>query len=190
MRRLTAILAVVALIGSLAASSVAAAPPVARVNHFTGNFDMLIEGTDQVVGHIVVDFREPTLERMVPGTLDVTWEPYDPANPPFPFMVLDWPPVKESHAQLLSASFGPETWGGPVVVGLVNGYLCDYTAPWNADCQPFEVIFIQPNDRAQPRMVAWNIPPSWTFPGEEHPLTVYSVGKGAFALTYAGPTGS
>jgi len=186
MRRLTAILAVVALIGSLAASSVAAAPPVARVNHFAGNFDMLIEGTDQVVGHIVVDFREPTLERMVPGTLDVTWEPYDPANPPFPFMALDWPPVKESHAQLLSAGFNTydDQYWGHVVSGGAEGFLCDYTAPWNAGCRYFSVIF-QTTTLGPARVANWS-----EGDGADPDRIVFEAGRGSFVLTYAGTTGT
>jgi hypothetical protein len=73
-----------------------------------------------------------------------------------------------SCCRLPSALCHPETWGGPVVVGIGNGYLCDDTAPWSAGCRPFEVIVIQPSDPAQPRMAAWNMPPSWTLPGEEH----------------------
>jgi len=186
MRRLTAILAVVALVGSLAASSVAAAPPVARINHFFGTFDMLVEGTDQVVGHIVVDFREPTLEQVVPGTLDVDWEPYDLDHPPFPFMTLAYPPVRESHAQLLTAHFDTydDQYWGHVVTGGTDGFLCDYTGPWDANCRYFSVLF-QLTTLGPPRAANWSV---GDFADPDR--VVFEAGQGSFVLTYAGPTGS
>jgi hypothetical protein len=53
-------------------------------------------------------------------------------------MDVDWPPVRELHAQLFAGFFNSED--GPeeeVTVGGASGYLCDYTAPWNAGCRPF-----------------------------------------------------
>jgi hypothetical protein len=187
MRRFVALLSAGVLVVSLAASSAAAAPPVARVNHFVGNFDMLSEQTGNYVGHIVASFTEPTPERLVPGTLDVYWAPYDPSSPPFPyFMDLSFAPVRESHAQLLSAGFNvydDAIWGHVVSAG-ADGYLCDYTAPWNSGCRYFSVIF-QTTTLGPARVANWS-------PGDgaNPDRFVLVAGKGAFDLTYAGPTGS
>ncbi len=185
MRRLLALLGAAALVASLAGSSVAAAP-VAKVNHFVGNFDML-DDSGNVVGHIVANFKEPTYQQMVPGTLDVYWAPYDPASPPFPyFMDLEYPPVRESHAQLLSSGFNTyddDIWGHVISAG-VEGYLCDYTAPWNSGCRYFSVIF-QTTTLGPARVTNWS-------PGDgaDPNRFTLNVGKGAWDLTYAGPTGS
>jgi hypothetical protein len=100
------------------------------VNHSVGNFDMT-DSNGTVIGHVHADFKEPTDSRMVPGTLDIIWAPYDVANPPFPFTALDWPPVKESRVQRLAGSFGNEADPnlGPGITAYTSGYLCDYTAP-------------------------------------------------------------
>jgi hypothetical protein len=185
MRRFVALLAAATLVATLAASSVVAAPPVAKVNHFVGNFDML-DASGHVVGHVVANFKEPTLAEMVPGTLDVYWAPYDPEHPPFPyFMDLRYPPVKESHAQLLSAwfdTYDDDIWGHVISAG-TDGYLCDYTAPWNSGCRYFSVLF-QLTTLGPARVSNWS-------PGDgaDPDRFTFEVGRGAFDLTYAGPTG-
>jgi len=181
MRRIVALLAALVLLASVGASSVSAGQRTPRVNHFVGNFDMT-DTNGTVIGHVHADFKEPTLTRMVPGTLDIFWEPYDVANPPFPFMPLDWPPVKESHAQLLAAWFdgGDTDWAGYVVTAGTSGYLCDYTAPWNADCRPFVALFQTTTSGPAPHLVQF-------FPGDDGVL--FPAGRGSFVLTYAGPTG-
>jgi hypothetical protein len=191
MRRFVALLSAVVLVASLASASLAAGP-TERVNRFAGNFDMLDEQTGNYVGRIVVSFTEPTPQKLVPGTLDVYWAPYNPSDPPFPYFMdlslpgLPLPPVKESHAQLLSAWFDEyddATWGHVVSAG-ADGYLCDYAAPWNSGCRYFSVIF-QTTTLGPARVANWS-------PGDgaDPDRFVLVVGKGAFALTYAGPTGS
>ena len=187
MRRFVALFAVLVLVAGLSASSVTAATRPARVNHVVGNFDML-DSTGSPVGHIVVNFGEPTQKQVVPGTLDVHWMPYDTGNPPFPFMALDWPPVRESHAQLLAAWFNPEDGpAGHVIVGGASGFLCDYTAPWNAGCRPFWVQFRVYADGS--RIVSWGAALDVTGQPNDH-IVDFKVGRGAFVLTYVGPTGS
>ena len=102
-------------------------------------------------------------------------------------MALDWPPVKESHAQLLTAGFNAETTdpnGG--IVGGAEGFLCDYTGPWNGGCRPFWVqfhIFADGSER-----VRWGAALVPSGNPTDHVVDFW-VGSGAFALTYAGPTG-
>jgi hypothetical protein len=184
MRRLLAPLGAVVLVASLAGSSVAAAP-VAKVDHFVGNFDML-DDSGHVVGHIVVNFKEPTSSRMVPGTLDVYWEPYDAGTPPFPYFMALGAPVRESHAQLISAwfdTYDDDTWGH-VVTGGTDGYLCDYAGPWSGGCRYFSVLF-QTTTLGPERVSNWSLGD-----GADPNRFTFDVGTGAFVLTYAGPTGS
>ena len=183
MRRVLALLAAIVLVASLGASTVSAAPRVPKVNHFAGDFDMT--GTNgTVIAHVTVDFKEPTTKQMVPGTLDIVWAPYDTANPPFPFLPLNWPPVKESHAQLLGSHF--DTAYNPAGFHVVNagtdGYLCDYTAPWNAGCRQFWVLFVQVVEKTAPDVAMWSV-------DQEH-WYFFGVGKGGFHMTFAGNTGS
>jgi len=188
MRRIVALLAALALLASVGAASAAAGPRTTGVNHFVGNFDMT-DTNGTVIGHIHADFTEPTMTRMVPGTLDIVWEPYDVASPPFPFMPLDWPPVKESHAQLLAGSFGDEIDPnlGHGITAFTSGYLCDYTAPWNAGCREFAVIFQVFDNDGVPDRVGWGMEPDSA--GQYDWSYWYGRGKGSFVLTYAGPTG-
>jgi len=191
MRRAVALAAAVVLALSLSASG-AAAGPSSRVNSFVGSFDM-VDGSGHVVAHVVAAFKEPTASRLVPGTIDIHWAPYDVANPPFPFMPLDWPPVKESHAQLVSGFFGDEvdpTFGRIVSAGAL-GYLCDYTAPFNADCRPFGFVFQKRgSDPAAPKgIVGWAVPCDINNSNACDYASWYPVGKGVVSLTYVGPTG-
>jgi len=133
MRRIMPVLASFALIAVLVAPTLAIGP-TSRINKFVGDFDLL--AGDVVIGHIKVSFTEPSDRKLVPGTLDITWAP-DVASDAFPFMALEWGPVKESHAQLIGTSFGVEP--GYATIAGTDGYLCDYTAPWNGGCRPFGV---------------------------------------------------
>jgi hypothetical protein len=190
MRRIVALLAAVVLVASLSVSSVAAGGPPAQVNRVVGNFDMVDE-QGNLVGHVVVNFQEPTTRQLVPGTLDVYWAPgAAQASPPFPFMALDWPPVKESHAQLLGSWFGDEIVPGfgHMISGGASGYLCDYTAPWNAGCRDFSVVFQDFDRRGVQDVIGWAVNPS--SPGLYDYTYWYKIGRGAFVVTYAGPTGS
>lgn len=185
MRRFASLLAAGALLVTLTSTGLAASRPVSRVNHFVGNFEMLDE-SGTVVGIVVADFREPTAARMVPGTLHVLWAPYDPSSPPFPYFVdLAGSPVRESHAQLLGSWFGTyddEVWGHVVTAG-VDGYLCDYAGPWNAGCRYFSVL-MQTTTLGPSRVVNWS-------PGDgaDPDRFTFTVGRGSFDLTFAGPTG-
>ena len=185
MRRVLALFAALVLTAALAGSSVATAGQP-KLNHFVGNFDMVLEGTNQVVGHVVADFKEPTSKHPVPGTLDVVWAPYDVSDPPFPyFMDLGGTPVRESHAQLLSAwfdTYDDSVWGHVVTAG-TDGYLCDYAGPWNAGCRYFSVLF-QLTTLGPAKATNWS-------PGDgaDGNRFVLEAAKGAFHLTYAGPTG-
>ncbi len=190
MRRVLAIFGAAALVLSVVSSS-AAAGPTSRVNHFVGDFDML-DWQGNVVATVVADFTEPGQTRLVPGRVDVYWRWYDPASQPFafPFMPLDWPPVRESHGQLLGSWFmqdqSPDA--GVVTIAGASGYLCDYTGPWNAGCRLFYVMF-QTHTVGTPHYVLWGIGTSDA--GDPNGIQAdFQAGAGAFALTYAGPTGS
>lgn len=186
MRRLLAIGTALALTAALASTSLAVGP--ARVNRVVGNFT-LVDYDGLTVGRVVVDFTEPTLAKPVPGSLDVTWAPYDPAGPaPFPFMALDWPPVEESHAQLLGSWFGREEGpDGISTVGGADGWLCDYTGPWNAGCRPFSVQFRHEADGSV--VVSWFVATEPTGNPLDHPVW-YRIGTGTFVLAFARQTGS
>lgn len=177
MRRTFAVVSAAALIVVLA-GSVLATGPHSQVNRFVGNFDLL-DPDGRVVGHVVANFTEPSDKDLVPGTLDVTWAPYDSADPPFPFLDLDWPPVRESHAQLIGTSFGPEP--GYALIAGAGGYLCDYTAPWNGGCREFAVHFDIPFDGSG--YVSW-----WSVDGADE--VMFGKGQGSFVITYSGPTDS
>jgi hypothetical protein len=172
MRRAIVLVGAVVLAAALVAPAIAAGP-TSKINKLVGDFDML--AGDTVIGHIKVTFTEPTDRKLVPGTLDIIWAP-DVADDVFPFMDLEWKPVKESHAQLLDASFGPEP--GYALIGMTSGYLCDWTAPWNADCRPFSVHFDRPFDGSG--SVMW-----WTLGGVD---VMLGIGEGTFTLIYGGPT--
>ncbi len=171
MRRVATVLAAVALAVTFAGTSLASGP-TQRVNSFVANFQLL-DG-DVVIGTVVANFRQPSDDRLVPGTLDVYWT----SDTTFPFPEsLNVVPARESHAQLFATWFGPDAGG---IVAGASGYLCDYSDPGDADCREFGVIFVNVSDGS--RMVVWALPSVFNLG--------YGVGKGAWALTYAGPTGS
>jgi hypothetical protein len=179
MRRLFALGAAVMLTASLAGSSLATGP-TRLVNRFVGDFDMLDPATGHVVAHVVARFTEPTYAKLVPGTLDVFWAP-DVTRDTFPFAELDWYPVRESHAQLGSASFGVEP--GYATIAGTGGSLCDYSAPWNVGCRMFSVHLDIPLD-GSPNVVWWSVPQGTA---DE---VMFVVGPGSFVITYAGQTGT
>jgi len=182
MRRLVALVSAAVLVATLAGSSVAAAPSY-RVNHVVGNFDVL-DWDGSVVGHVVVNYGEPTYERVVPGTLDVTWA----LDARFPYPQPQYG-AKESHTILAAAWFGsdptrPEQTGNEFIETGADGSMCDFGAPWNYLCHDFGfVIQLNPfgdgkNLVAFGRMDWKNNPAEW-----------YVIGEGAFHVTYTGPTG-
>lgn len=190
MRRVLALFAAVAIVASLAATSVVAAGPHQRVNRMVGNFD-LVSRTDPsvVVAHVVVDFVEQTDARLVPGSLDIYWQPYDTENPPFPFLYFgNGVLVRESHAQLLGSWFYDEVRPevGYTLEAATGGYLCDYVEPQLGGCRHFDwVVFDQiPGLTAEPRQMAWQ------FNGPDDYTNPFAVGPGSFVITYAGRTGS
>ncbi len=174
MRRLVAVFAAVVLIASLAASAVAAGPTY-RVNRMVGNFDIL-DWDGSLVGHIVVDYTEPSAQKWVPGSLDVNWVP----GARFPYQQ---PPygAKQSHTVLTGGSFGEDPIG--VIGTSATGSMCDFGWAWNATCHDFAVV-IQVNPGGDGRNLIGFSTPSW------ETTEFYVVGPGAFALTYVGPTGS
>lgn len=176
MRRYVAVIATLVLAVSAVASSVAAAP--VRTDRFVGNF-VMIDDQGVPLGTVVANFGPPTDRHVVPGTIDVYWAP----GTTFPFPdTLAYGPARESHAQLFSGFFGPDAGG---IVAGTDGVLCDYSAPWNAECRDFSVIFIKWADGS--RGVAWAFRPS----GDTTPFDYvywYGVGVGQFTLVYAYPT--
>jgi hypothetical protein len=179
-RKVIALLSALVLVVTAAGSTLAIGPH-AQVNKFVGHFQML-EG-DHVLGTVAVNFGEPSYSRLVPGTLSVDWA----SDTTFPFPPsLPYAPAQESHAQLLASFFGDDPDASGLVAG-ATGYLCDYSAPWNAECRDFAVIFVNQYDGNH--AIAW----AFREPGDPAPYDYtywYSAGKGGWALTYAGPTGS
>ena len=181
MRRLVALLGAVVLVASLAGSSVAAAPTF-RVNHVVGNFDLLDSDGSTILGHVVIDYREPTDMQVVPGTLDVTWRP----DGRFPYD--DAFAVRESHTVLMAAWFGPglpNPGQAPFVETGTSGSMCDFGTLGNAVCHDFMVVFqLNPFGDGQDSVLFGRL--HW----DNSPFESYIVGRGAFHVTYAGPTGS
>ncbi|HET8786432.1 MAG TPA: hypothetical protein VFM38_12410 [Candidatus Limnocylindrales bacterium] len=175
MRRIISFIGAVTLIGGIASATALAAGPPQKADWFFGDFDLL--AGDTVIGHIHVTFTPPTEERIVPGTLDISWSPDAPADA-FPFMQLEWMPVRESHAQLISGYFGIEP--GYATIAGTGGYLCDYGAPWTGDCRPFGVHFDRPLD-GSPNVMWWKV-------GDADEIML-GVGHGKFTLIYGYPTG-
>lgn len=176
MRRMGSVVAAVAVVIAFAGSSLAAAPVTA--DRFVGNF-VMVDADGTAVGRVVANFTVPTEGKIVPGTVDVYWAP----DTSFPFpQTLPYPPAKESHAQLFSGFFGPDAGG---IVAGTEGYLCDYSAPWNAECRNFSVIFVERPDGHN--VVAW----AFREPGDNAPFDYtfwYNVGGGSFVLNYVGGT--
>jgi hypothetical protein len=170
MHRLVAFGSALVLVAALAGSSVAA-PPTYRANHVVGNFDLL-DWDGSVVGHVVVNYGEPTYGQVVPGNLDVTWLP----NVRFPY---DEPPygAKESHTVLGAGFFGPDGSGA-------TGSMCDFGAPWNYVCHDFGFV-IELDPFGDGRNLVGFGSSDWV----SSPAEFYVVGPGAFHVTYVGPTG-
>jgi hypothetical protein len=176
MRRVIAILSALVLILSVSGASVTAAHERQPVNHFEGSFELLDwDGT--LVGRVHADFQEPTDREVVPGTFDVQWV----GGTRIPFDEQEYG-VDESHAQLVSAFFGPNDSAKGNGAG-ASGYICDYSAPWNASCHAFSVVLQKNVDGLGTSVVGFV-----NGAGENYDQW-YMVGRGSFALTYVGPTG-
>ena len=182
MHRLVAFGSALVLVAALAGSSVAAQPTY-RANHVIGNFDFL-DWDGSVVGHVVVNYGEPTYGQVIPGTMDVTWL----TNVRFPYAE---PPygAKESHTVLGAGSFGPG-WTGPgengheFIVSSATGSMCDFGAPWNYVCHDFGFV-IEINPLGDGKNLVGFSSADWA----SLPTQFYVVGPGALHLTYVGPTG-
>ena len=179
MRRVVAILAAMALMGSLAGSTLAEGPHD-RVNRVVGNFDFL-DWDGSVVGHVTVNYQEPTAQQWVPGSLEVTWVPgarFPYQQPPFG--------AKMSRTILIAAWFGPPVGGEPGAIETgAQGSMCDFGAQWNGICHDFQVVIERNADLHGQHLIAFGMP-DW----ENAPAEWYVVGPGSFTVTYAGETGS
>ena len=184
MRRILALIAAFVVAASLTAASVSAAP-AGRTNNFYGAFAIL-DWDHSPVGYLVTQYREPTDRHVVPGTFDITWVP----GARFPFEQQPYT-VDESHAQLVAAWFGPGTpapGGKPFTETGISGYICDYSAPWNANCHDFSVAIQKDVDAHGTDMIGFAGPRDSS--GVYDYNQWYIVGRGVFALTYVGPTGA
>jgi hypothetical protein len=166
-RRTLALIGGLALVGSLAGSSLAAS--AGPKSFFQGDFDLLA-GDGTLLGHATAQLFEPTAQRIVPGSYDFTGAPDN------------W--IRESHMQVGNASF----WYDPTFlptdatipgayVGRAEGVECVYAAPNNADCHWLVVQYVKsadPNGRDEVQFYG-----SW---GE----ATQFVGKGTFILKYSG----
>ncbi|MCU0505484.1 MAG: glycoside hydrolase family 99-like domain-containing protein [Chloroflexi bacterium] len=179
MRSLVALLATLALACCLAPPRVAAAPAAAAsANGFSGDFALLEQGSGTVVARVVARFAEPTVKRLVPGTLDIYWtsavttDPYWGTGAPFV--------AHESHGQILRAAF----WGAGTAHRLssVQGWICDHTWPQAASCHGFQMAF-GTNSDGTPRKVSAFGEYGWCCDGRW-----YDVGAGTFSLTVATDT--
>jgi hypothetical protein len=180
MRRFVALFVSAVLVLSLAVSGATAAPK--RENSFHGSFD-ITDWDGTVVGHVKADFREPTESRVVPGTLDVTWV----SGARFPFVQQPYE-VDESHAQLVAAWFGTGDLGDTFREWGVSGYVCDYSAPWNANCHDFSMVFqkdVNVEYKGNVGFADTMKPANQGYDYDEW----FPVGKGSFVLHYVGPTG-
>jgi len=176
MRRTVALLAAIALAASLTSPGLAAPTPAAgQQNSFVGSFDLVEQGTPNVVGHVVASFREPTRARLVPGTVDIYWTAGDPRS---------GLAARESHAQILEAWFWNGTDPKPYQMARVIGTLCDYTTPQNGACDPFAMVFAKFPGATPATMVGFSESGSTECCGG----LWYEVGKGGFVLNYVGPT--
>jgi hypothetical protein len=176
MRRTVALLAAIALAVSLASPGAAAPPPATgQQNSFVGNFDLVEQGTTNVVGHVVANFREPTRAQLVPGTVDIYWTAGDPRS---------GSSARESHAQILEAWFWDGSDPAPYQMARVIGTLCDYSRPQNGACDPFAMVFAKFPGATPATMVGFSVPGST----ECCSGLWFDVGKGGFVLNYVGPT--
>ncbi|MEI7744692.1 MAG: hypothetical protein WCK58_13205 [Chloroflexota bacterium] len=176
MRRILATLSVLALMLSLAGAGMTSAHERERVNHFEGSFELLDwDGT--LIGRVRTSFGEPTDRQVVPGTFDVTWVA---GAPRFPFTQHEYG-VDESHAQLVAGYFGPNDGALGVGAG-ASGFICDYAAPWNANCHGFSVSLQRNVDGKGTNLVGFE-------GGDGNYDEWFVVGRGTFSLTYVGPTG-
>jgi hypothetical protein len=167
MRRIAAFLAALALVASVAGSSLAADP--APRSSFHGDFDLLAEdGT--LLGHANAQLFQPTDQRLVPGRFD--------------FMGAAGNPILESHAVIGNAHFwydpghlpnGATIPGAHVARG--EGVECVYLGPNQTDCHGWAVQFV---DNVDP-----SVRDEAMFFGSWGVATQF-VGNGGFVLRFSG----
>lgn len=146
----------------------------AAESSFVGDFDLLDYGSPpRRVAHVTARFGVPSVQKLVPGTLDISWAPN------LEDTGLGWPPVgiRESHAKLVRTWFSPGSDG--FTHARVQGVLCDYLGPQVASCHPFQMDFAANDDPTLPDEVGFG-PYETCCPGP-----YYIAGKGAFKLDYA-----
>ncbi len=162
----------------LAAEPVAAAAPRSGASGFVGDFDLLAAGSpSRRVGHVVARFTEPTLDQLVPGSMDITWASGSGSTGS------GWPSarVRESHAQLLRGSFSQGPDGR--VHARIQGLMCDYTGPQKASCHGFQMDVAGSTDPGKPRQVGFG-PSNACCSGRS-----YVAGKGTFDLSFVATPG-
>ena len=179
MRRFVALLSAVALVASLAASSVSAASAGPK-NSLVANFQAIDGQTQQVIGRVTVQLFEPSEQRLVPGSYDFYGAPGYP--------------VRESHAQLGKARFwydpaagNPGGWVGPdfgANVAYAEGVMCDYAEPNVPTCHPIYLWFVDVLDAAG--RVDYLDTNTYTPTVGDWDGTSWDVGPGAFVLTHQG----
>jgi hypothetical protein len=142
-RRLAFSVASIALVVSLGAAGVTTAAPR---NSFTGDFDLVYEGTSTVQGQVKAATFDPTAQRLVPGSFEFKGAP--------DFF------VRETHAQLSHVAYWhdpnhPAPGVGGSDVAFAEGVECYYIAPHDAGCHPWAVMFVEVLDPSHPDQVAF-----------------------------------
>jgi hypothetical protein len=166
-----------ATIVSIPQGSAPAAATPASVSTFMGDVDLLAGSPSRRVGHMVARFQVPTLDRPVPGSLDITWLAGSGTTGS------GWPSarVRESHAQLLQASF--EKGADGRVHALVRGLMCDYTGPQKASCHGFRMDLAGSARSGGPRTIGFG-PSGSCCSGRS-----YIAGKGTFDIAFVAAPG-
>lgn len=165
---MTAVLLVASL--TPAASSAQRTP----FNAFSGDFDLVVPGTSDVIAHVETSFKEATEQQHVSGGLQISWTNGNPRS---------GSSTRISTAQLLQALFWDGEFGdlGYGTAGRLVGVLCDYPG---GTCDDFAMGFVHPANTAFDDWVGFSVPTSsrccdglW-----------YQAGKGTFDLDFVGPT--
>jgi hypothetical protein len=158
----------------LAASMGVATIDAASRSAFSGDFDVVAEGSRQLIGHVKASTFVPTEQRLVPGSFDWKGAPGRP--------------VRESHAMFSRVDFwfdpnNPAPGLGGSNVAFAEGVECVYLTPGDAGCTEFAVMFIDDLDPSLPNQVAFSngrdpATGDWNFD------QWYWVGAGDFSLRF------
>jgi hypothetical protein len=144
-RRLIGLIGAVALLAAIGGSSLVTA---ATRNSFTGDFDLVYEGTSTIQGRVKATTFEPTSQRLVPGFFDFKGAP--------DFF------VRETHALISGVDYWhdanhPEPGVGGSNVAFAEGVECYYIAVGDAGCHEWAVMFIDVLDSSYPDQVAFAV---------------------------------